>query len=387
MKYFLINVKKIYKNKLNSIPVFIIILFLVFLYVGNLKSATIEFDLDSPISIKEDINSTSEQIKLFEKSLKSVSSDREEYINIKNDLNLAKERKEYLENKLKAYKNKDWHQFYQNDIRLKKIDLEATNKYELDYDDEFLQTIKLNEEYSLYQYENKLGFDDRFTPVQGISYIVLIVNNYLSIILIVMMAFILSSLYCSNYFNSIDISIIVPMKRVNKIMTKLIVGCFVGVSATLLVLIISGTLGSIGTEFGSLKSSILTYSTSGIRTYEPIRNFMMSWIIMSILSMLFISNVIFVLSVLLKKKISCFFSSLLFLFACTWGCTKIVPIFSIVHLIPTTYLNCLQVLSGEIGYLTQNNDINALTGIIVLLICNIVLTIINFSLMKMREVK
>lgn len=386
MKYFLINVKKIYKNKLNSIPVFIIILFLAFLYVGNLKSATIEFDLDSPVSIKEDINSTSEQIGLFENNLKSISLDSEECINIKNDLNLAKERKECLENKLKAYKNRDWHQFYKNDIRLKKIDLEA-NKYESDYDDEFLQTTKLNEKYSLYQYENKLGFDDRFTPVQGISYIILIVNSYLSIILIVMMAFILSSLYCSNYFNSIDISIIVPMKRVNKIMTKLIVGCFVGISVTLFVLIISGTLGSIGTEFGSLKSSILTYSTSGIRTYEPIRNFMMSWIIMSILSMLFISNVIFVLSVLLKKRISCFFSSLLFLFACTWGCTKIAPIFSIVHLIPTTYLNCLQVLSGEIGYLTQNNNINALTGIIVLLVCNIILTIINFSLMQMREVK
>lgn len=386
MKYFLINVKKIYKNKLNSIPVFIIILFLVFLYVGNLKSATIEFDLDSPISIKEDINSTSEQIKLFEKNLKSVSSDREEYINIKNDLNLAKERKECLENKLKAYKNRDWYQFYQNDIRLKKIDLEA-NKYESDYDDEFLQTIKLNEKYSLYQYENKLGFDDRFTPVQGISYIILIVNNYLSIILIVMMAFIFSYLYCSNYFNGIDISIIVPMKQVNRIMTKLMVGCFVGISATLLVLIISGMLGSIGTEFGSLKSPILTYCASGICEYEPIINFMMSWIIMSILSMLFISNVIFVLSGLLKKRTSCFFSSLLFLFACTWGCTKIAPIFSIVHLIPTTYLNCLQVLSGEIGYLTQNNNINASTGIIVLLVCNIVLTIINFSLMKMREVK
>ena len=386
MKYFLINVKKIYKNKLNSIPVFIIILFLAFLYVGNLKSATIEFDLDSPVSIKEDINSTSEQIGLFENNLKSISLDSEECINIKNDLNLAKERKECLENKLKAYKNRDWHQFYKNDIRLKKIDLEA-NKYESDYDDEFLQTTKLNEEYSLYQYENKLGFDDRFTPVQGISYIILIVNNYLSIILIVMMAFILSSLYCSNYFNGIDISIIVPMKQVNRIMTKLMVGCFVGISATLLVLIISGTLGSIGTEFGSLKSPILTYCASGICEYEPIINFMMSWIIMSILSMLFISNVIFVLSVLLKKRISCFFSSLLFLFACTWGCTKIAPIFSIVHLIPTTYLNCLQVLSGEIGYLTQNNNINALTGIIVLLVCNIVLTIINFSLMKMREVK
>ena len=386
MNYFLINVKKIYKNKLNSIPVFIIILFLAFLYVGNLKSATIEFDLDNPISIKEDINSTSEQIGLFENNLKSISLDSEEYINIKNDLNLAKERKECLENKLKAYKNKDWHQFYKNDIRLKKIDLEA-NKYESDYDDEFLQTTKLNEKYSLYQYENKLGFDDRFTPVQGISYIILIVNNYLSIILIVMMAFILSSLYCSNYFNGIDISIIVPMKQVNRIMTKLMVGCFVGISATLLVLIISGTLGSIGTEFGSLKSPILTYCASGICEYEPIINFMMSWIIMSILSMLFISNVIFVLSGLLKKKTSCFFSSLLFLFACTWGCTKIAPIFSIVHLIPTTYLNCLQVLSGEIGYLTQNNNINALTGIIVLLVCNIVLTIINFSLMKMREVK
>lgn len=365
MKYFLINVKKIYKNKLNSIPVFIIILFLAFLYVGNLKSATIEFDLDSPVSIKEDINSTSEQIGLFENNLKSISLDSEECINIKNDLNLAKERKECLENKLKAYKNRDWHQFYKNDIRLKKIDLEA-NKYESDYDDEFLQTTKLNEKYSLYQYENKLGFDDRFTPVQGISYIILIVNNYLSIILIVMMAFILSSLYCSNYFNGIDISIIVPMKQVNRIMTKLMVGCFVGISATLLVLIISGTLGSIGTEFGSLKSPILTYCASGICEYEPIINFMMSWIIMSILSMLFISNVIFVLSVLLKKRISCFFSSLLFLFACTWGCTKIAPIFSIVHLIPTTYLNCLQVLSGEIGYLTQNNNINALTGIIVL---------------------
>ena len=386
MKYFLINVKKIYKNKLNSIPVFIIILFLAFLYVGNLKSATIEFDLDSPVSIKEDINSTSEQIGLFENNLKSISLDSEEYINIKNDLNLAKERKECLENKLKAYKNRDWHQFYQNDIRLKKIDLEA-NKYESDYDDEFLQTIKLNEKYSLYLYENKLGFDDWFTPVQGISYIILIVNNYLSIILIVMMAFILSYLYCSNYFNGIDISIIVPMKQVNRIMTKLMVGCFVGISVTLLVLIISGTLGSVGTEFGSLKSPILTYSASGIGEYEPIRNFMMSWIIMSILSMLFISNVIFVLSVLLKKRTSCFFSSLLFLFACTWGCTKIAPIFSIVHLIPTTYLNCLQVLSGEIGYLTQNNNINALTGIIVLLVCNIVLTIINFSLMKMREVK
>ena len=144
MKYFLINVKKIYKNKLNSIPVFIIILFLAFLYVGNLKSATIEFDLDSPVSIKEDINSTSEQIGLFENNLKSISLDSEECINIKNDLNLAKERKECLENKLKAYKNRDWHQFYKNDIRLKKIDLEA-NKYESDYDDEFLQTTKLNE--------------------------------------------------------------------------------------------------------------------------------------------------------------------------------------------------------------------------------------------------
>ena len=50
--------------------------------------------------------------------------------------------------------------------------------------------------------------------VQGISYIILIVNNYLSIILIVMMAFILSYLYCSNYFNGIDISIIVPMKQI-----------------------------------------------------------------------------------------------------------------------------------------------------------------------------
>ena len=81
MKYFLINVKKIYKNKLNSIPVFIIILFLAFLYVGNLKSATIEFDLDSPVSIKEDINSTSEQIGLFENNLKSISLDSEECIN------------------------------------------------------------------------------------------------------------------------------------------------------------------------------------------------------------------------------------------------------------------------------------------------------------------
>ena len=42
MKYFLINVKKIYKNKLNSIPVFIIILFLAFLYVGNLGNPQLD---------------------------------------------------------------------------------------------------------------------------------------------------------------------------------------------------------------------------------------------------------------------------------------------------------------------------------------------------------
>lgn len=56
----------------------------------------------------------------FENNLKSISLDSEECINIKNDLNLAKERKDDLENKLKAYKNRDWHQFYQNDIQVKK---------------------------------------------------------------------------------------------------------------------------------------------------------------------------------------------------------------------------------------------------------------------------
>lgn len=372
MSYVKFTLKKIYRNKLYFIPFVLVLIFITFIYTNSLDIAYLQ--LDGSITAPESqIDKLENDIIVFKTAMEEFDESSENYKIAEYNLNMAQTRQKYFQQELNAIKNENWKDYYAAAYELSKINLKIFESDIPLYGEDAIQAMKLNIAYDEYMIHHNLKFDDRYLYIQGISHMVTALDDYLPIMLPLLLIFLTSSMYCSNYKDKLNITDILPFSRKKKQEQLLLSGSILGFFIVIFISIISIICGTIGNTFGSLDTPVLMYTLEGPESYVSFLSIVIQLFLLILLSILFIVNVTSIISTFIRRHILCLLITLIVILGGISVTTNIIPLYNYVHLLPTTYLSPFKVISGELLSITKNANINFFNGIIVLMIGNIVL--------------
>lgn len=373
MNLFPFILKKNCRNRLNLLPVLLASIFIIVVYNGTHMRA---FQNAGTADFKQEITAEQKNITAFEKELKRCEPQSQAYQNTANALNEAEQKVSLLQSRLHAYENNHWKIYYENDRSLTNLYLTRLQSDEGYYDDELISVLELNQDYAQYMGNHGLGYDDRFAPTQGISYMTQVMNDYLPVLLAVFVIFIASNLYCASFHDEMDIHRLFPVSRIKVQGTKLLAGVTFGIIVLIFFIVLSVLCGSLGNTMGNLHSPVLSYTLEKADTYISLLSILPQLIAFVLLSILFLVNLVSVISLFTKRNMLCLIVALVIVLGSMWITTNIVPLFPVTHLFPTTYIPSLQVLSGELMNTTHNIHVNFSNGMVVLCLSNAVLFVI-----------
>lgn len=381
MTYVFLTLKRVFKNKLNYIPFFLIAIFIPVMYVGIHNAAVDEVN-GSEYSMQEELNSVREDIPIFENLLNSTELTEDEILQTKQNLTVAQEREKHLAAKVQAYQTKKWDQFYQSDVALIDLMINSVRQSPQMYGADLLGILDANQDYSEYMSTTGLGFDSRFAPVQGTSYAIKVFDDFYPIILILLLTYFASFVYCSSRVGGLAYEDLIPKSYLAKQMLRLLVGVIVGMIIILFLFGLCLLCGLIGSSIGGLQTPILFYTLEGTTKFVSIGSLLFEFLVLSILGMMLIVNLVAVFSRWMTKQMTCFFVSLIVVGGLMWCVQEIAPLHSFMQFLPFTYLNPIQIVTQELMTTTSNPQVNFMFGTIVLVISNLMLMGIYYWIQK-----
>ncbi len=382
MRYLYFIVKKIYRNWLHIIPFLFITAFLIVIYLGN-RAGGYHSIKNPAFSGESEVEAIQKDILIFQEELTKYDVSSIEYQDSIDNLDIAQRRLKYLQQRLEAIKNEDWKSYYEGDLELTKIILEVANLSVTPFEDDFMESLRLDQDYTQYMIDHELSYDERFLPFQGISYMSHAMKDYMPLILGFLLTFIASTLYCSSYIDDMNIHHLIPISSLKKQGLKLLAGVIVGCFIVMIITTICIALGTFGNTLGNMQSPILSYTLKGAHQYIPFMSILPQLCVLLVLSIVFLVQLVSVISIFVKKNLTCFMIAIIIVAGGIWIIENIVPIFPIAHLLPTTYLSSFKVVSGELLFVTSNTNVNVMNGMLVLSISNMILFLLYAKIAKM----
>lgn len=376
MTYYTFLMKRVFKNKFTLILFLLITIFLGIIYSGN-RAATFSSITDPLFSGENEIKALDQSIAQMVQNREQFDLESEQYKKISENINVAARRREMLSNRLNAYNHKNWHDYYMYNAQLSEQSLDAIQNTELNPEMDntsIIPLIRLDINYYEYMMENNLAFDDRLASSQGISFFIKVLDQYYSFLFIMALTFICSKL-CFLYKKDgklKNIHVLLPIRLTRQRFIQSMTGLSAGIITMVFILLLCLICGIIGNSIGSINSPVLTY-VDGLASYHSFYPLITPLLILMILSSIFIFLITAIVANFVNREVTCFFISLALLWGGSAILTTIVPLFPFMHLLPTTYLNSLKIVSFEFMHNMNNSAIVPLTGIIVLIISNIIL--------------
>lgn len=383
MSYIDLLFNKTRKNRLNIIPFLIIVLFIIILYIGNHIAAY--FEITNPeYSGEQELIQIDKDILIFQDEINKNEKNSEEYQFALENLHIAEQRKSLIQQRLDAVEDNNWKEYYKNDLELTRIALETVKADVYSYGDDLIEVLYLDQLYTQYMLDNNMGYDERFAPTQGVSYMVQIANEYLPLLMSTLLVFMTSIIFCTSYRNNINIHSLLPISHLKRQVFNLVTGTLIGVFIVIFIGLVAYICGLFGNCSGDLNTPILLYSLQGSEQYVSFLSVFLQVLMLLVLSIFFIVNLVSFVSLLTRKNMPCLLFALIIIIGSMWVVTEFVPLHPIIHILPITYLNLLKVISGEFSFLTGNENINFLNGVIVLIVYNILLFMISNCIHKYR---
>ncbi|MDE6195374.1 MAG: hypothetical protein K2F55_00720, partial [Erysipelotrichaceae bacterium] len=181
MKYQTLLLKKVYRNRLNILPLLLIIIFLFVIYFGH--RASMNHDLqNSTVSREKELEIVRKDITMFQTQLDHLNEIDPQYEMTKQYLQAATLRESALQQRLEAIEKKDWKQYYESELILTKVKIDTISMDEEFHGSEIMEVLRLDQEYAEYMIKNNLSYDSRFSATQGFSYMIKVINDYLPLL-------------------------------------------------------------------------------------------------------------------------------------------------------------------------------------------------------------
>lgn len=376
MSYVKLCLKKVYKNWLTFIPFLCVLIFIIIMYLANYRFTS--YRLYDPHELKN-IENIKNNVESYQRILENYDESSQTYKQAKRNL----EQLEYSENRRLAYEENNWKEYYENDAKLTNSTLQDFKSIQGYNNEDVIKAINLHIEFNQYMMDHNFTNDTYLNSVLGISYMASILNEVFPILMLVLLIYLVTSMYCSTYINGMDKQNLLPLSHLKKQNSRMAAGIIIGVSVTLFITGSTIICGTVGTSLGSFNLPIMKYTIDGMDSYIPFITILPQLLLLLVFGITFVVNFISVISIFVRKYITCMLISLVVIVGFFVIAGDMAPLQSYLHLLPTTYLDSFKVMSGELLSLTNNSNVTFMNGVLVLCISNVVLFLMYRYLPKM----
>lgn len=274
---------------------------------------------------------------------------------------------------LSYYDNKDWPMVYSEYSKILEENREASeNAIQLTNDTTNISNESLsyfNRELAYIQYLNNhnLVYENAEFPIFGLTFTTSISQIILPIMITSICIYILSQLFTIEYSKHIDMSMLLPIGKRKVFLTKMILGITISILVFSIILLSSFILASlftfhIGLEYPIMVQDISTGSWLAIKAVTLFKD----WFFIGSLFLVNVCLFTCILSFFIKEEgplflvTICIILGLALLPMVTGYCTTIA------HILPTTYMNYVDVVIGTFTIRYGNVNVSTSTGFQVL---------------------
>lgn len=360
-----------FKNKLNLIPLLIPIVIMVFLMIMNTQAikstgyvpllkdgiGIMEGALQRQEGILKDEPNLSEQ---DEKEIAEANTALGENIQLtKQSITLAEEGRwtDSLAIQLKLMEENELH------------DIENGN---IPDNENFAQHTFMK--YSAYKQLSKLNAEPQYDGLEmkGTNYVYRMMDSIFPIIFLLCLIALISNVVNSSIIGRIDIEKLFPENPVKFHLKKISILTLFGLIFYLFFIGAAFVLSSVLNGVGTLQYPINIYDT-GFDQTKPLIDIVTRAGILQLLSLLFVISCVYLISILAKSGLTTLFVSTVAILGPIILTGQIAPIAKYLHILPTTYVNSIRVVTNQLAFENKNSLINFGNGILVLLISNLLI--------------
>ena len=210
----------------------------------------------------------------------------------------------------------------------------------------------------------------------GIQLFLALNNKYWLTLFLLLIIFILAKFYTSSYQNSEDLTQILPVGRMGKIIFNLGVGLLV-ICSTYLIIAFSFFASSI-LFFGqaSLRYPLIVHQTWGYKatvTTAPAVKLVPTTVALQLLNILTLVIFIDLVAKVCHKLLTTILVSSATIASLVLATMFLTPFHQIAQWLPTTYLSSLRINTGSISYYMNNLSINFEHGVLTLVISSLLM--------------
>lgn len=219
---------------------------------------------------------------------------------------------------------------------------------------------------------------------QGFTFILSWMQNLFPMFYSLILCFFLAYLFTSQYHKKLDLEILYPESATKLLNKRLLLTTVVCIGFYLVILLLMFVIVCVISQAGSPDYPIIIKNNREIIT-RTVGDLLIESLVLESLVMLFMVNFVSLISQLTKNSVVTLFISILSLNGVLLVTTNFTPFYSMIHLLPTTYLASVSVVKNELLNKTSNQAVNYSQGLTVLLIWIVALFCINLFVAWKRE--
>lgn len=386
MEYLLFELKKVIKNKLTPISISILIIILGVVLFMNLHAEpkfTLQAGAKKEIAYYQTENTKLKQELLQQKKNSDVY--KETKYAIRSNQKIANQDYQIQ----KAAQAGQWHLAYTLMWQKKKNEKKYLEENSSDQIDP-AQVTEFNTKLKFFTYlkQKPLAYESQDMPVTGIQFWLHLNKQYLPYLFTLVAIFILTLLLTETYQQKLDLTRLIPLSKLRLTIIEIATG-FILIGGIFLVInllmIIAATVcaGSGSLDFPYLIQSFVNGHVTS--NFVASGKLILPIIILQILDILFLVVLVRFLAKIFRAQLPTLLLSLLLVLGVNFA-EITVPMFKKISAwLPMTYLNAVDSVSGNLGSLYQNPQLNFTSGIIVLLLSIIIILALTSIIENLRK--
>lgn len=381
MTYALFLVKQLFKNVLSYIPLGIILVACLGMLYLNHQAADNDFGLLQ--QAKTNLQMAKGSLETYKQELATLEEGTEKYHYTQKNIAMAENTIKSQEGLIKSFESGDWKAVYQHKLN----NLAFFDSPDTAPADEILaEAIKRDKLFYQALLELELPYEEPHVPYTATHFTLSLFQYVLPVLLPIGLAYVLSNLYGSAYAGQLDKNRLLPQSLWSITLKNIFVGSFYSLLTLLAILLPVVLVSGLIYGWGNPDYPILFYDlTTKDMYFSAIGSVILPTILLHGLSLIFMTVLIYLITILTKNKMTALFISTLVLLAGVALPSFLAPASAIAHLIPTTYIASFDITTGVFQNHIENYQVNTTLGLIVLLVSIALVTLACLLAQKPRK--
>ncbi|MFD1429091.1 hypothetical protein [Lacticaseibacillus mingshuiensis] len=223
-------------------------------------------------------------------------------------------------------------------------------------------------------------------PVDGLGFVANLLRYIAPVVFCVLVIFLLSQVFSERYREGIDIGAVFPFRILSLSAVDSLAGVLVCVGLVVAMIGLVLGLATIISGFGHWSYPMFRYhSGTSKMEYVSTGTIILQQLPISLLYLVFLVLSCEVIAIMAKNRFVTLFVALVVLIGLPLGTWLVVPLQSIAHIVPTTYLFSELTVTGELANSFHNSRVCLTSGLIVLLGSILILAVLIVALGQKKK--